>query len=205
VKGVEVVVIAAGDITRARSFADEHGIAKVHASYADLLRDPLVDAVYISPPASLNGRWTLNALAAGKHVLVEKPMAANAAEAQLIVDPWRASGLVVLQGYHYVYHPLISHLSSLISTGVIGRLISLEAWFEVAQPPEWNIRWLYELGGGALMDHGSYGIHLARTRLGAEPTVSSVDMTPAADLRNDAVAKVTLDFPATRTATCDPP
>jgi predicted dehydrogenase len=201
VKGVEVVVVAAGDITRARSFADEHAITKVHATYADLLRDPSVDAVYISLPASLNGRWTLNALAAGKHVLVEKPMAANAAEAQVIVGAWQASGLVVFQGYHYVYHPLISQLSGLISRGVIGRLASLEAWFEVVKPPEWNIRWRYELGGGALMDHGSYGIHLARTLLGTEPTVSSVDMTPAADPRNDAAANLALDFPASRTAT----
>ena len=101
-----VVAIAARDPERARAFAREHGIARVDPSYEALVRDPEVDAVYNPLPASLHAAWTLAALAQGKHVLCEKPFAANAAEAERMVEAARESGLVLLEAFHYRYHPL---------------------------------------------------------------------------------------------------
>lgn len=194
VSGVRVEAVAARAPRRGRDFAAEHDIAQVYDSYDELLNAPGIDAVYVGLPAALNGHWTVRALQAGKHVLVEKPMAANAAEAAQVAAAARAAKRVVFQGYHYAYHPFLAHVRELLAGDEIGKVVRVDGWFEVARPPEWNIRWRYELGGGTLMDHGSYPVHLARTLIGREPVVTSATAVRAAEPRNDAVMDLTLDF-----------
>jgi predicted dehydrogenase len=191
---VEVLAVAARNGDRARAFAEAHGIPRAYDSYDTVLADPDVTAVYIPLPASANGRWTLAALSAGKHVLVEKPMAANAQEAERVRVAAVASGRVVFQGYHYRYHPFLERVRRIVENGAIGRLTRVSARFTVQRPPEDNIRWRYELGGGTLMDHGSYPVHLARTVVGREPSVVWAKAVPQPDTRNDGTMDVELDF-----------
>jgi predicted dehydrogenase len=97
---VEVVAVAARDVVRGRAYAAKYGIARVHDSYEALIADAGVDAVYVPLPNSLHGKWIRAALEAGKHVLVEKPLAANAAEAREIAELAAGSGRVVMEGLH---------------------------------------------------------------------------------------------------------
>ena len=124
---VEVVAVAARDRSRAQTFASKHGIATVHDSYDALLADAQVEAVYNPLPNGLHGRWTIAALAAGKHVLCEKPFTANAAEAeQVAVAAAAAPGLVCMEAFHYRYHPLVERLLDIIASGEIGDVRRVE-------------------------------------------------------------------------------
>ena len=188
----EVVAIAARDPERARAFADEHGIAQVDVSYEALIRNPNVDAVYNPLPASLHAEWTLKALAQGKHVLCEKPFAANAAEAEQMVAAASESGLVLLEAFHYRYHPLMDRILEVLASGVLGDLYQIKGAFCVSIPDLDDIRYDPSLGGGATMDLGCYAIHWCRLAAGTEPTVlraearedpAGIDVTMTAELR----------------------
>lgn len=169
----EVTAIAARDLERARRFAGEHKISTAYGSYAQLLADPSIDAVYIAVPNGLHGHWTKAALEAGKHVLCEKPFTANAEEATSVADAARHSGLVVMEAFHYRYHALTARMLQILNSGELGTITKMEAWLCFPLVPPNNVRWDYQLAGGALMDAGCYTIHLLRTLAGAEPKVSS--------------------------------
>jgi len=157
---VTVAAVAARDQSRADAFALRHGIPAAHGSYEELLADPDIDAIYNPLPNSLHGPWTLQAIAAGKHVLCEKPFASNADEAAQVADAAAASGLVVMEAMHYRYHPLTRRLSELVAE--LGPVQHLQCWtsFAIADPDD--IRYDFDLGGGALMDGGCYAIDCLR-------------------------------------------
>jgi predicted dehydrogenase len=178
VPGVEVTAIAARQREDAKAFAAEHGIPVVHDSYEALLADPDIDAVYNPLPNSLHGPWTLRAIEAGKHVLCEKPFTSNAAEAALVADAARASGLVVMEAMHYRYHPVASLLREQVAliAGHGGvRHISCSISFPLDGLDD--IRYVYGLGGGATMDAGCYGIDVLRLLGPGEPEVVSAIAT----------------------------
>ncbi|MBB5806005.1 putative dehydrogenase [Saccharothrix ecbatanensis] len=129
-----------------------------------------MDAVYIPLPNGLHGKWTLAALAAGKHVLCEKPFAANADEAAEVAAAARKSGLVVMEAFHYRYHPLALRLPEVVAE--LGELRHVEARLCFPLPRFKDIRYSLELAGGALMDAGCYAVNLVRM-LGGEPEVRS--------------------------------
>ncbi|MFC6002800.1 Gfo/Idh/MocA family protein, partial [Streptomonospora nanhaiensis] len=179
-----VAAVAARDPARAPAFARRHGVAAAHASYAGLVADPGVDAVYIPLPNSLHAHWTLRAIEAGKHVLCEKPMTANRAEAAAVADAADAApGLVVMEAFHYRYHPLAERMRAVVhgaapppgaapgSGGELGRVRRVEVDMCVPLPLPGDIRYRYDLGGGAAMDTGCYAAHLARLLGGEEPEV----------------------------------
>lgn len=168
--GVQVVAIAARDRQRAASFAAKHGIATVHDSYDALLADPAIDAIYNPLPNGLHGRWTIAALRAGKHVLCEKPFTANADEAESVAEVARASGLVVMEAFHYRYHGLTARMLEILASRELGDVRHIDTWLCFPLPVA-DIRWQLDLAGGALMDAGCYAVHLLRTLAGAEPTV----------------------------------
>ena len=114
---VVVAAVAARDVSRARAFAAKHGIARVHDSYEALLADPHLDAIYNPLPNGLHGKWTRAALAAGKHVLCEKPFTANAAEAREIAGVAAQSDRVVMEAFHYRYHPMALRIEEIIASG----------------------------------------------------------------------------------------
>ncbi len=175
VPDVRVAAVAARDRGRAASFARRHGVARVHDSYADLVADPDLDAVYVPLPNGLHAEWTLAALAAGKHVLCEKPLTANADEARQVADAARAAGLVVMEAFHYRYHPLMRRALDLVAT--LGPLRHVDTRFCFPLPVFRDIRYRYDLAGGASMDTGCYAVHALRTLAGAEPEVVSARAT----------------------------
>jgi predicted dehydrogenase len=171
-EGVEVVAIAARDPKRAAAFAAKHDIRIVHDSYEALLADEAIDAVYNPLPNGLHGTMTLAALAAGKHVLVEKPFTANGAEARVVATAAAQSGLVVFEAFHYRYHPLMLGTLDVLHSGEIGEVRQVETSMCIPLPLLGDIRYDLRLAGGALMDIGCYAVHLWRTLAGVEPTVT---------------------------------
>jgi predicted dehydrogenase len=167
-----VVAVAARDGARAARFAHEQAIATVHLGYEALLADPRVEAIYNPLPNALHARWTLAALAAGKHVLCEKPFASNAAEGRTVAEAAGRSGRVVAEAFHYRYHPLAARVREIVQSGELGALCRVEAAVCFPLPFYSDIRYQYALGGGATMDAGCYAVHLARL-VGGEPKVSS--------------------------------
>jgi predicted dehydrogenase len=171
VPGVQVAAVAARDSARAEAFARRHGIPRVHATYADLLADDDLDAVYVPLPNALHAEWTLAAVAAGRHVLCEKPLTSNAAEAQRVAAAARDAGVVVMEAFHYRYHPLTRRALELVPR--LGRLTHVDTRLCFPLPRFGDIRYSYRLGGGAMMDAGCYALHALRTLGGAEPEVVS--------------------------------
>ena len=173
---VTVAAVAARDKSRADAFALRHGIPAAYGSYEELLADPDIDAIYNPLPNSQHGPWTLPAIAAGKHVLCEKPFASNADEAAQVADAAAASGLVVMEAMHYRYHPLTRRLTELVAE--LGPVQHLQCWtsFAIADPDD--IRYDFDLGGGALMDGGCYAIDCLRL-LGASGGQSRPSVTGA--------------------------
>jgi len=171
-EGVEVSAVAARDPQRAAAFASEHGIPEVAADYAELVRLPGIDAVYNPLPISLHCAWTLEALAAGKHVLCEKPFASNEVEARQMVEAAAAEGRVLMEAFHYLYHPLMQRVLELLPG--LGRLEAIEGTFTAPVPRD-DIRYQLPLSGGALMDLGCYPLHWLRTLVGEEPEVVSAE------------------------------
>jgi predicted dehydrogenase len=168
----QIVAVAARDKDRARSLASRFDITRVHDSYAKLIEDPNVDAIYNPLPNSLHAEWTVRALEAGKHVLCEKPLTANAAEAAYVAERAERTGKVVMEAFHYRYHPLFARALELLSSGAIGKVRHIETWVCVPMPMPGDIRYRLDLAGGAAMDTGCYAVHMLRHLAGAdEPTV----------------------------------
>jgi predicted dehydrogenase len=168
----EVVAVAARDPKRAQEFAATNKIPRVLATYEDLVNDPELDAIYNPLPNSLHCEWTIAALRAGKHVLCEKPLASNAAEAERMSKAADETGKILGEAFHYRYHPLADRVRALIGDGTLGRLIHVEGQFSVPIP-ETNIRFDYNLAGGATMDLGCYPLHMIHYFSGLTPRVIS--------------------------------
>jgi predicted dehydrogenase len=207
--GARLVAVAARDRSRAETFAATHGVERVHASYADLIADPEVEVVYNPLANGLHAPWNLAAIAAGKHVLSEKPFAADAAEAAEVRDAAVAAGVRVADGFHYRYHPVTRRLLELLTSGELGELRHVEAHMTITAPDDTDPRWSLALAGGALMDLGCYSLHAHRALApfaGGEPSIVEVraaerDGHPGVDARMD----VDLVFPSgvTGAARCD--
>jgi len=199
VEGAIVTAVAARDRRRAAAFAHRHSIPVVHSSYQDLIDDADVDVIYNPLPNGLHGVWSCQAMAAGKSVLCEKPLAANADEAGRMVAAARASGVRLVEAFHYRYHRLITRTLEILASGEIGDARHYEASFIVPIFRGGDIRYRFDLAGGATMDLGCYPIHLIRTLAGAEPQV--VDAEAVEGPPNiDRGMRVTLRFDDGRSA-----
>jgi predicted dehydrogenase len=170
---VQVTAIAARDPKRAEQFARRHHIPQVHKTYDDLLTDPQIDAIYNPLPNGLHAEWTIRALRAGKHVLCEKPFASNAREAMEMAAAAQETGRVLSEAFAYRYHPLAARIKDVMTSGELGTIHHIEARFCFLLPSPSNIRFNYELAGGALMDAGCYPLSLVRFLTGLEPAVTS--------------------------------
>ncbi|HEV8057524.1 MAG TPA: Gfo/Idh/MocA family oxidoreductase [Actinomycetota bacterium] len=165
----EVVAIASRDLERARAAAFELGIARAFGSYEDLLADPDVDAVYNPLPNHLHAEWTIAAARAGKHVLCEKPLATTSADAERMIQACEAEGVLLMEAFMYRLHPTWEAVTSLVASGRIGELKTVQSWFSYFNDDPGDIRNLVETGGGALYDIGCYCVNLSRMLFGAEP------------------------------------
>jgi predicted dehydrogenase len=154
----------------AREFARSFAISTAHAPYDKLIVDPQVDAVYISLPNSLHCQWTLAALAAGKHVLCEKPLALDSQQARRMFDAAKSSGKILMEAFMYRCHPQTLAVLEALGAGAIGQLQHIRASFCYrARRIEGNVRFVRELGGGSLMDVGCYCTSFIRLLAAAEP------------------------------------
>jgi predicted dehydrogenase len=173
----EVVAIASRDAVRSRAAASAHGIARAHGSYEALLADPGVEAVYVPLPNHLHVEWTVRALEAGKHVLCEKPFASNADDARRIADAAHSSDVVVMEAFHWRYHPYAEQIRGVLDSGVLGRVDRIEAVFDIpdGRIARDDIRWDLSIGGGSTMDLGCYPIQWVRFAAQSDPDVVSAD------------------------------
>jgi predicted dehydrogenase len=193
VDGVSLDVIAARDPARAQEFAKMHGIHRVGEHYQAVIDDPDIDAVYIALPISAHAEWAIAALEAGKHVLCEKSLCQNAREAERMKRAAEASGRVLMDAFHYRYHPMFEAAKHCVDSGELGAIKHIDARFHVKGPVSpHDIRKIYDLGGGVTMDIGCYPLSWLRHLMGEEPDVLSVeakedpadvDVALAADLR----------------------
>jgi predicted dehydrogenase len=179
------------DHATARAWADEFQVPAAHGSYQEVIDDPEVDAVYIPLPNELHKTWVLAAADAGKHVLCEKPLALDAAEARAMVAHCQARGVVLMEAFMWRHQPRTAALRRLVAEGAIGtlRLIRSSFSFPIDQG-DWRLD--RGRGGGALWDVGCYGVSTARLFAGAEPEAiqavarfgtTGVDLSLAAALR----------------------
>ncbi|HWF01833.1 MAG TPA: Gfo/Idh/MocA family oxidoreductase [Caulobacteraceae bacterium] len=185
----EVTAVAAQEGARAAAYAGEHQIPHVAGDYAELVRRDDVDLVYNALPPSAHLEWSLAALAAGKHVLCEKPFAMNAAEAESMVAAADHAGRRLVEAFHYRFHRVMRDAVGLVRAGAIGRPLRYEGVFEVtiARRPD-ELRWERRRGGGGLMDLGCYPLHALRSLLAEEPRVvaASADFEGDVDVSMDA-------------------
>lgn len=172
VAGVTFEAVAARDPAKAEAFARKHGIPQHFASYDELIEN--VDAVYNPLPNGLHGYWTKRALAAGKHVLCEKPFAANADEAREVAAVHAGTGLVLMEAFHWRYHPLAERIRGLAHSE-LGEIRRVETEFCVPLPLFNDIRYRLDLAGGATMDTGCYAIHILRQLGPGDPRVVSAN------------------------------
>ncbi|KAF9385140.1 hypothetical protein CPC16_008083 [Podila verticillata] len=155
---INVVSVAARNHDRAKEFAKKHGIPSTHATYDALISDPSIDCIYNPLPNGLHYEWTKKALEAGKHVLLEKPSASNASQARELFELAQAKNLVLLEAFHYRFHPASIFFKDLIRKHVseghrierVESVMSFMSFFSLD-----DIRFNYKLAGGVTMDAGS--------------------------------------------------
>jgi xylose dehydrogenase (NAD/NADP) len=166
---LEVVAVASRNQARAAEFASRFGIGRVHPTYDALLADPEVDAVYIATPNSLHHRQTMRALAAGKHVLCEKPYTRRPAEVTEAFDAAEAAGLVLMEAFMWRHAPQTRRFMELLPE--VGELALIRSTFAFVLSKQDDIRLDPALDGGALMDVGCYAISGSRLVAGSDPAV----------------------------------
>jgi len=153
---------------KAEEFARLHNASRAYASYEELLRDPLVDIVYIATPHPMHAEWTINAARSGKHILCEKPLTINVSEARDVIDVARSHDVFLMEAFHYRCHPQTAKLLELIREKIIGDVRMIQASFSFNC--EYNLahRTLnHALAGGGILDVGCYTASLARLVAGA--------------------------------------
>jgi D-xylose 1-dehydrogenase (NADP+, D-xylono-1,5-lactone-forming) len=190
----QFVAVGSRDLGRAHAFASEHGVARAHGSYEELLADPEVDAIYNPLPNSLHVEWSIKALEAGKHVLCEKPMSRHPDEVERAFDVAERAGRVLEEAFMWRHHPQVARTRELIAAGDIGDLRVIRAAFAFVAADPNDIRLQADLDGGGLMDVGCYCVSGCRTLASAEPVRGYAEYIPGGNGVDVALA-ATLRFP----------
>jgi xylose dehydrogenase (NAD/NADP) len=197
----ELVAVASRSQASADAYAAEWKIPRALGSYRALLDDPDIDAVYISLPNSLHADWTVRAAQAGKHVLCEKPLALSVADCDRVIAAANSAGVVVAEAIMYLYHPLLAEARRLAHSGALGEVGFARGSFSFILDNPRNVRWMPELGGGALWDIGIYPVSFCRWILGEPERVFA--WQTLTDGGVDAATAGVLHFPGGQTATFD--
>jgi predicted dehydrogenase/aryl-alcohol dehydrogenase-like predicted oxidoreductase len=163
-----LAAVGSRDGAKAAAFTAKHGGARAHGSYEALLVDPEVDAVYIATPHPQHAEWCIRAARAGKHILCEKPITLNHAEAMVVADAAREAGVFMMEAFMYRCHPQTQRLTELIRSGAIGEVRMIQATFSFQAGFNADGRlFSNELGGGGILDVGCYTTSIARLVAGA--------------------------------------
>lgn len=188
----ELVAVASREESRAEAFAQKHGIPHVFCGYESLAASGLVDAVYIATPHPFHKPCAELFLNAGKHVLCEKPVCVNAAEAQALKDCAEKNGVFLMEAMWTRFLPAILEAQQIVKRGDIGEVLGIEADFCYTSTAKGAPRlYLPELAGGSLLDVGVYCLHFAALFLGNEPEalVALADTDGVVDLHTHALLK----------------
>ena len=190
---VEIAAIATRRGVKGAAVRELAPEAQIFDDYDALLGSPDVDAVYVPLPNSLHAEWTLKAIAAGKHVLCEKPFALNAAEAERAVEAARGANLTLMEGFMYRFHPQMRRLGELVRGGAIGEVRQVVAEFGHRVDDPEDVRIIGSLGGGSLGDVGCYCVSGVRLAFGSEPKRATAFARYADDGADEELAGV-LEF-----------
>lgn len=166
----EVTAVGSRNLERAKAYAQRNNIPKYYGTYEELIADPDIDAIYNPLPNGMHGEWSIRCAEGGKPVLVEKPFANNAAEAQKMVDVFKGRKLPLAEAFMYRFHPQTQLVKQMIDSGAVGKLHVIDAAFSFAIEGDTdNVRFQADLAGGALMDVGCYCVSVIRFITGEEP------------------------------------
>lgn len=189
------LAIASRELDRANEAAEEMGIPRAYGSYEELLADEDVQVIYNPLPLSMHGPWTMKAAEAGKHVMCEKPIAVDAAEAQAVVDRCKELGVLLMEAFQYRFAERNSRAQKIVQSGRLGTPKLIKASFNVSAPrdPE-NIRNKKELAGGALADIGCYCVGVARFIYGEEPLRVLATLQIDEEFEVDTTGFITMEF-----------
>jgi len=191
-KRSHLTAIASRELPKGREFAQNWDILTAYGSYEDLLADPNIDVIYNPLPNHLHALWTIKALEAGKHVLVEKPIALSVSEVRAIRQAALKNGKIVAEAFMYRHHPQTLKVQELVAAGEIGEIHFIEGTFSFNLQRPTDIRWNPEYGGGSIWDIGCYPLSYTRMIVGCNPiavqgfqvqTPSAVDLTFSGQLQ----------------------
>jgi predicted dehydrogenase len=194
-RGVEVAALASRDGAKAAETARQLGIPRAYGSYEELLADPAIDAIYNPLPNHLHGPWSERAAAAGKHVLCEKPVALDAAEARDLLAARDAARVLVCEAAMVRVHPRWLAVRELLRAGRIGELRAFVGSFGYKLPSRDNVRYDASAGGGVLLDTGFYPVTMSRFCFEAEPTHAFAVADPDPETGVDRLTSAVLRFP----------
>ncbi len=193
--------IASRDPRKAKEWAAQFDIPKAYGEYAALLADPDIDAVYIPLPNHLHREWTVRAAREGKHILCEKPMAMNAAEARKMAAAAAKAGVLLMEAFMYRFHPRMERALRLLASGAVGEVRSVRSVFTfLFDTSSDDYRWRPEFGGGSLYDVGCYPVSTARLVFGVEPVSVFARARLHPKHRVDTETELLLEFPGERFA-----
>jgi predicted dehydrogenase len=199
----EIAGIASRDLAKAEAAAKSLGIAKAYGSYEELLADPEIDAIYNPLPNHLHLPWTTRAAEAGKHVLCEKPIGLNAAEARELIAVRDRTGVKISEAFMVRVHPQWLRAREILLSGAIGDLRVVQGFFSYNNRDPKNIRNIPEFSGGGIMDIGCYPITMSRFLFGKEPHRVAATIERDPEMGTDRLTSALLDFPGGQaTFTC---
>lgn len=164
--GAHCYAVCSREQSRARAFATDNGISRAYGSVAALLADPAVDVVYVATPHATHAAIAIAALQAGKHVLIEKPMAVASEEGRQIADVAASSGLFAMEAMWMRFNPAYRDLIASARAGAIGEIRSVRASFGLPFGPPGSSRWSAQRASSTLLDQGIYPVTLALDMLG---------------------------------------
>ncbi len=192
---VEIVAIGSRSYEKAKAAAKQFNIPKAYGTYEELLADPEVEAIYNPLPNHLHGEWTIRAASHGKHVLCEKPLARNVAEAQRILEASEENHVKISEAFMVVTHPQWLRARDVVNSGRIGKLRSASGFFSYFNVDPENVRNVEDFAGGALMDIGCYPIRTSRFIFGEEPVrvFGCIERDPS--FKTDRLTSGILEFP----------
>jgi predicted dehydrogenase len=203
---VVVTAVASRDEARAAAFAAEYDLERAHAGYERMLADRDLDAVYVATPHRHHAEWAIAALRAGKHVLCEKPMTVNAAEAERVIQAARESGTCLMEAYAYLFHPQTHALQRLLEEQRVGEVRGIAVTFSFAADDA-DVDRLTDsrLAGGGILDVGCYCVSMSQlVTAGGEPTavVGAAALDPVQHVDLHAAAVLTYPGPVIAQIAC---
>jgi predicted dehydrogenase len=193
--GITVDAIASREKAKADAVAGQFGLPKAYGDYESLLADPDIDVIFNPLPNHLHVPWTAKAARAGKHVLCEKPLALDAAEAETLIAVRDETGVQIQEGYCVRHHTQWRRVRELVRAGRIGDVRAIQGWFSYNLNDPDNIRNKREMGGGGLYDVGVYPLVTARFVFEADPlrAFAFIERDPVHDV--DTLTSAILEFP----------